>query len=139
MDCINCIVCSRILESKGGKQNLLEVQQQHWAELFCLFQHGGLLCQYIWISYPPSFHRQNLFSIIIIMILCLITWKGDLEKKETDYTPESWPLIKTCTAWPVDWTMRVGSLPPRRKDSDEPISTLQTSWHEINQYDQNGF
>ena len=48
------------------------------------------------------------------------------------YIPKSWPLMNTCTTWPVDWTMRVGSSPPRRKDSDKPISTLQKHRQKMN-------
>jgi len=40
--------------------------------------------------------------------------------------------MKTCTAWPVDCTRRVGSSPPCRKDSDEPISTLRKHRHKMN-------
>lgn len=45
---------------------------------------------------------------------------------ESDYSPESCPFTKTCREWPVDCTISVGSSPPRRNDSDEAMSTLQT-------------
>lgn len=41
--------------------------------------------------------------------------------------PESCPLTNICTAWPVDWMMRVGSSPPCKNDSVAPTSTLHTN------------
>ena len=45
-------------------------------------------------------------------------------EKLVDNVPESCPFKNTCKAWPDDCTIRVGSSPPRKNDSDEPISTL---------------
>lgn len=75
-------------------------------------------------SYVVSSVKEDTFTVFQILPLIWLMRQMNLQSI-IFYAPTSWPLTKTCIAWPADKTVRTGYFPLLKNPSLASICTLK--------------